>query len=492
VAAVVVDTRLEGTVVDAGALEAIVATPAGPVRVRGAVPGDRIRLRVTHRGRNATWGALEEVLAPSPRRVAPRCPLILTCGGCPWQAWDPEAQRAEKRRRLETLLAPHTTAPVREVSSAGADYGYRNKHLVAVGGRPGALRFGLYAPRSHHLVPADACPVQSEAGNTAMATMRRVLDALGIAPVSEAQAGGLLRHLLLRVAPGTGQIGVTLAVRTWPCPRGREVGEALLSVPGVVSVWANHSPKPDSIALGPKSTPLAGHHRLAATVSGIRYVLTPTAFFQTNTPALPLLVDAVGRALPDRMEHLVDLYAGVGMFSLAFARRAGHVTAVEADPRAIRDLTAGARLNGITNIAARAGDAAASRIRGPHPDAVIVDPTRGGLPHSLIHRICAQMAPARIVYVSCSPRALAVDLERFAGGGYRATRIQPVDLFPHTPHLEAVVTLERRASPPAPIPGDGERRRPAPSPSDEKRRITRSCGSRSRPSRCTRGPDAAR
>jgi len=440
------DTILTGTVIDAGILEAIVATEAGPVRVRGAVPGDRVRLRVVHSGRNATWGKLEQVLVPSPQRVAHRCPLILTCGGCPWQAWDPQAQRSEKRRRLEVLLAPHTTAPIREVLSAGADYGYRNKHLVAVGGRAGALRFGLFAPRSHHLVPASACPVQSDAGNAAMDGIRRVLDDFGVAPAAESSPGGLLRHLLLRVAPGSGQIGITLAVRTWPCPRGRELGQALLQVPGIASVWANHSPKPDSIALGPKSTPLAGHHRLAAAVGETRYVLTPTAFFQTNTPALPLLVGSVGRALPDRMEHLVDLYAGVGMFSLAFARRAAHVTAVEADPRAIHDLAAGARLNGITHIAVRAGDAALARIRGSNPDAVIVDPTRGGLPRSLIHRICSQMAPARVVYVSCSPRALALDLEQFAVRGYRVTEVQPVDLFPHTPHLETVVTLERRSA----------------------------------------------
>lgn len=453
---------------DAGALEAIVATSAGPVRVRGVVPGDRIRLRILHRGRNAVWGELERVLSPSPERVANRCPLIFVCGGCPWQAWDPAAQREEKRRRLEALLRPTAPAAVREVLAAGDDYGYRNKHLVAVGGRAGALDFGLFAPRSHHLVPADACPVQSRAGEAALAGIRLVLDRFGLEPAGdETQGGGrgLLRHVLLRVAPGTGQIGVTLAVRSWPCPQGRELGEALLQVPGVASVWANHSPRPESIALGFKSTPLAGHHRLAVLVGGTRYVLTPTGFFQTNTPALSLLVDAVGAALPERMTHLADLYSGVGLFSLAFARRAAQVSAIEADSRAIRDLVAGARLNEIDNIAAQPGDAASARIRGPRVDALILDPPRGGLPISLIPRVAEQMAPGRIVYVSCSPRALAQDLERFAAQGYRATRIQPVDMFPHTPHLETVVTLERGGA-------------------------SRSSGSRSRPSRRTRAPGA--
>jgi len=315
----------------------------------------------------------------------------------------PAAQRAEKHRRLAALLAPHTTAPVQEALSAGADYGYRKQALGGAGWPAGSAALRVVRAPQPLSRPADACPVQSNEGNAAMDAIRRVLDANGVVPVTDASRGGLLRHLLLRVAPGTGQIGVTLAVRTWPCPRGRELGQALLEVPGVVSVWANHSPKPDSLALGLKSTPLAGHHRLAASVGEIRYVLTPTAFFQTNTPALPLLVDAVGRALPERMDHLVDLYAGVGMFSLAFARRATHITAVEADPRAIHDLAAGARWNSVGNITVRAGDAAAARIRGPRPDAVIVDPTRGGLPQSLIHRMCSQMSPLR-VYTFRAPR----------------------------------------------------------------------------------------
>ncbi len=433
---------LEGRVVDAGAREALVETPAGPVRVRGVVVGDRIRLRVLYRGRHSTWGQCEEVIEPSPERVEPRCTVTAVCGGCPWQSWDPGAQRAERRRRLERLLRPHTDAPVAEVLHAETDYGYRNKLLVAVGGRAGELQFGLYAPRSRDLVPTDACPVQDEAGSRVLGGIREILNAAGMEPAASG-AGGRLKHLLVRVAPGTGQVGVTLVVQDWPLPEGPALGRALLGVPQVVSVWGNYSPRRLALALGPTSAPLAGRHRLEAEVAGTRYLMTPTAFFQTHTPALALLRSAVERALPPRMTHLVDLYAGVGFFSLAFASRAGQVTAVESQAAACKDLAAAARMNGFDNITVRAMDAAQARIRGPRPEVVIIDPPRGGIPGDLIERLATRTAPDRVVYVSCSPRALALDLQQFAAHGYQAKEVQPVDLFPHTPHLEAVVALAR-------------------------------------------------
>ncbi len=450
---------LEGTVIDPGAREAVVETAEGHVRVRGVVLGDRIRLRVTHRGLNAMWGECVEVLEPSPERVEHRCALIATCGGCPWQAWDPAAQRVEKRQRLERFLGPHTSAPVHEPLHAETDYGYRNKLLVAAGGRAGALHFGLYAPRSRTLVPADACPVQSDVGAAVLDAVRGVLNEQRWEPVHDDAPGGWLKHALVRVAPGTDQVGVTLVLRLWPCPQSAAVGRALLEIPGVASVWANHSPHAHAVALGPKSAPLAGRHRLNAAVGAVRYLLTPFVFFQTNSPALPLLVSAVGAALPERMNHLVDLYAGVGLFTLAFAERARQVTAVEAHPVAAKDLSAAVRMHGHEHVTVRAADAGEVRVKGPRPDAVIVDPPRGGLPEGLIERLAGRLAPQRLVYVSCSPRALAVDLERLASRGYRARAIQPIDLFPHTPHVEAVVTLDRDPERPRPLSRQARRRR---------------------------------
>lgn len=438
-----VGERLDGVVTDAGEREALVQTDAGVVRVRGVVPGDRVRVRVTHVGQNATWGALDAVLAPSPERVTPRCDRIEACGGCPWQAWDPAAQRREKERRLALALEGLGAPPIEPVAAPPVDYGHRNKLLLAAGGRAGALSFGLYAPRTHDVVPAEGCPVHEPAGEAALRAVTGRLDALGVPPWDERTGHGLLRHVLLRVAPGTGQVGVTLVVAHWPLRDGAALGQALVGLPGVVSVWANHNPEATSVALGAESVRLAGRDRLLAHVGAARYLLTPTGFFQTSSPALPLLVDAVAAAVPERMAHLLDLYAGAGLFTLALAPRATRVTAVEAAPTAVGDLRAAAKLARLRHVRSLALDAAVLRAQEPPPDVVVVDPPRAGLPAPLVERLAAEWRPGHLVYVSCNPAALARDLRALQAGGYRIARVQPVDLFPHTPHLETVALLVR-------------------------------------------------
>lgn len=433
---------IEGEVVDAGEREALVATAAGPIRVRGLVPGDRVRVRVTHAGHNASWGALEELVAPSPERVTPRCDRHEACGGCPWQAWDPAAQRREKARRLAAVLAPLGPLPIAPVAAPPEPYGHRNKLLLAAGGRSGALTLGLYAPRSHDVVPGEGCVVHDPAGEAAVQAVRAALDAARLPPWDERTGRGVLRHVLVRVAPGTGEVGVTLVVARWPLRGGAATGERLLRVPGVASVWANHNPVVTSVALGPTSERLAGRPRLLAAVGATRYLLTPTGFFQTSTPALPLLVGAVAAALPARMGHLVDLYAGAGLFSLALAPRAARVTAVEASETAIGDLRAAARLNGFAHVTGLAGDAATAPLPPGPVEAVVVDPPRAGLPAAALARL-QTLAPPHLVYVSCAPRSLARDLHTLVAAGWRVTAVQPVDLFPHTPHVESVVALER-------------------------------------------------
>jgi 23S rRNA (uracil1939-C5)-methyltransferase len=432
-----------GAVADAGEREALVAVPGGTVRVRGVVPGDRVRVRVTHVGQNSAWGELDALVTPSPERVVPCCDRIALCGGCPWQAWEPVAQRREKARRLAAALAPLGPLPIASVlAPEGPPYGHRNKLLLAAGGRRGALSFGLFAPRTHDVVPGEGCVVHDPLGEVALQAVRAALDAALLPPWDEATGRGVLRHVLVRVAPGTGQIGVTLIVARWPLRDGAALGRRLLHIPGVVSVWANHNPVATSVALGPTSARLAGRPRLRAQVGAATYFLTPTGFFQTSTPALPLLVGAALAALPPALDHVVDLYAGAGLFSLALAPRAAHVTAVEASATAVADLRAAARRAGYGHVEGVAEDAVTAPLPAGPVDAVVVDPPRAGLPAAVLARL-ADLAPRRLVYVSCAPRTLARDLHALVAAGWRVTAIRPVDLFPHTPHLETVAALER-------------------------------------------------
>ena len=439
--------QLEGEVVDPGDREAVVHTGRGPVRLRGVVPGDRVRLSVTHVGKNAVWGRLEELLRPSNERTRPRCRHFVQCGGCPWQAWELTAQRREKRRRLVELLGGLGPPEVAEVAHAGDGYGHRNKILLPAGGRKGRLSFGLFEPRSHRQVHAGSCPVHDPAGEAALAALRRQLDSLNISPYDERTGRGVLRHVLVRVAPGTGQIGVCLYVKPWPLRRAQELGEGLLGIQGVVSVHAVHKPGDGGPAAPGVGLHLAGKPRLMVRVGEPRYLLTPTAFFQTNTPALPSLLEAVRAALPERVEHLLDLYAGVGLFALALAPVSGRVTAVESMPAAAGDLAAAARMQGLGHVDVMESDASLLSLLSPRPDAAIVDPPRAGLPPVLLRRLTGDLRPRHLVYVSCAPRALARDLAALTAAGYRIRGVQPVDLFPHTPHIETVVGLSRGHDP---------------------------------------------
>ncbi len=434
--------EIDGVVVSAGKREAAASTAMGTVRVRGVVPGDRIRIRISHAGVNETWGKAVAIIEPSPERVVERCSAAGACGGCPWQAWELAAQRREKARRLMEALSQAGTVhgTVEEIRGAGDGFGCRNKILLAAGGSAGSLKLGLYVPRTHKLIPAEACPVHAPAGAEAVRGIERVLDGFRIAPWDERRRTGTLRSALVRVAPETGRIGVVLMIREWPLKAGPVIGRRMLGIPGVVSVHASHNPDPGAAFPGTPPRLIAGTRRIEVRVRGTAWLLSPSTFFQTNGAALPLLVDAVGMALPERVGVLADLYAGAGLFALSFARRAEQVVAVEADREAVSDLRASADLNGLRNVRTIEGDAAAS-LSGLHaPDAVVLDPPRAGIPAPLVKRI-AEWRPSRIVYVSCSLDALARDLIRFRNAGFSVLRAMPVDMFPHTPHLETVVSL---------------------------------------------------
>jgi 23S rRNA (uracil1939-C5)-methyltransferase len=434
---------LEGTVTDAGDREAVAATPFGPVRVRGAVPGDRVRLRIVRAGQHASFARIEAILAPSPQRVVPRCGATALCGGCPWQSWDPAAQREEKRRRVEQELKGLGGVEIAPVAAA-RDFGFRNKLLLAAGGHPGKIRFGLYAPRTHRLVPAEDCPVQDPEGNRIVKAIASVLDRQRIQPYDERNARGILRHLLVRVAPGTGQAGVVFVVRTWPIARWQDLGTRILEIPGIASLHRSVNEAAGPVALGPETLLWNGRPRILASAGRVRFLLSPATFFQTNTPALPLLLAAVGEALPGRMRHFADLYSGAGLFALSFARRAAQVSAVDEDEGAVRDLQESARVQNLRQVLASAGDAARAPIPGPAPDAVILDPPRAGIPAGLARRITEEWRPSRVVHVSCSTQALARDLAMLSSRGYRILKVQPIDLFPHTPHVEVVAALARQ------------------------------------------------
>ncbi len=425
-----VEELVEGIAVSAGDKEGRVRVGEAVVRVRGVFPGDRVRLRMDHVGKNATWGTLEEVLEPSPDRVPSPCPLVATCGGCPWMGWSYPVQLKEKQRRLAEILVEVPGAGPAPVVPCPQELGYRGKLQVVVSGRPGRLHLGLYATRSHEVVDARGCPVHHPEGDRVLDQIRRILDSHRVLPWEESTDQGVLRHLLIRVMPGTEEVGVVLVYGRVP-RKLRRLTLAIRGIEGVASVYGVLNRGPGQITAGSRLH-LAGAERLRGRVGEVDYLLSPAGFFQTNTAAVSALVDEVCRDLPERIGHLVDLYSGVGLFSLALAPRCDRVTAVERDPEAAGDLRAAGGVEVVVGDASSLQELAA--------DVVIVDPPRSGLGPEVVAQLLAAR-PERLVYVSCGPAALARDLAVLVEGGMEVLSVVPVDLFPHTPHVETVVHL---------------------------------------------------
>lgn len=436
--------------------------PPHPVRVRGGVPGDAGLLRILHRGQNATWVELAELHTPAPDRVEAPCPVVARCGGCPWQMVSRDAQR---HARLDHLLAAlgdlAATARVHPTVADPASTGYRTRALMMLGRVDGAPRLGFYAPRTDDLVPAESCHAQHPALNATLTAARDLL-----APILRPHRGRppaplLVRALAMKLAPDDAghAPGLLTLIACCDDPAFDRVAPALLALPHVAGVHLVVNDAPAGQLLRGPARHLAGARRLALDLAAapddpaLSLLVGPTAFVQTHHAVARAMLSAARDLAPPRVAHLVDLYAGVGSFGLALRDRADAVTLVEINPDAIADARANAaRLpdaDHVTVVEADAADAAAAIVRGGPDELVILDPPRAGCAPSTLAPLAARH-PATVLYASCNPRSLARDLAVLVGAGYALTDVVPLEMFPHTPHLEVLARLTWPASRPPP------------------------------------------
>jgi len=423
------------------------------VLVEFGIPGERVELRPAATGdrRRAEIG---RIIRPAASRVTPRCRHFGPCGGCAWQHIAYDEQLALKRRMCERLLADALGAdapPVEPTLAAtGPDgpWGYRNKVHFVVAERSGALAPGHFRRRSSAVLPVDECPVHAPDGNAIAFGVAEELRRAGVPAASADLTRGTVRHLVVRVAGSTGERLLTAVVRRLD----RRVPDALVRAVAAdgdgTSVHVNLHQQDDSYLFGETTKKVRGRDRLREQVDGVSYLVSPTAFFQTNVAAAEQLVRLVTAAVPAGVATVLDLYAGAGLFALPLARRGLRVTAIEEHPGAVADGVAARKLNGIDAarcrfVASRVEDALKRPLPSP-PDVVILDPPRGGCERRVLQHVLGRLRPPRVIYVSCNPAALAADLVVARTHGYRAERVQPVDMFPHTAHIEAVAVLERR------------------------------------------------
>ena len=421
------------------------------VFVAGALNGEKAEVRILKVLKTQAYAKIEHLLAPSPHRIKPDCPYDRKCGGCVLRHMDYEEELHFKRQKVHDALTRLGGAQVDElpIHGAGEITSYRNKALFPVAEVDSRADAGFFRARSHDVVPVERCLIQSENADLARAAVVQWMRRWNIAPYDEGTFEGLVRHIYVRSAFGTGQILVCIVVNGKKVPHERELVEILREkVPGLTTVVLNENTRPGNAVLGTEFRTLWGPGVIEDTLCGLRFRLSPRSFYQVNrTQAEKLYLLAAERAALTKKDILLDLYCGTGTITLVMARFCGQAVGVEIIPAAIDDARENARENGIENVrffCADAGDAAARLLsEGLRPSVIVVDPPRKGLAEDVVHTI-AEMAPERVVYVSCDPATLGRDVRRFAEEGYTLRTADAVDLFPRTEHVETVVLLVRK------------------------------------------------
>jgi 23S rRNA (uracil1939-C5)-methyltransferase len=332
------------------------------------------------------------------------------------------------------------------------DFTFGARRWIAAGEPAGlsdaARGFALGLHPAHQfakVLDVKACAITFAQAEPILATARELAIALGLSAWDTRSQSGLLRHLVLRRSWATGEVLANLVT-------GEEALEAL--APWFAGLLARHPEITTLVqtvhtglaktALGEREILRHGPGHITERLGGFEFRLSARSFFQTNTPqAERLLALVLEEAALSGSEHVLDLYCGVGSLTLPLARRAAHVTGYELVDDAIADARATAERNGVANVDFVAGDVARTLGSAQRPDVVVVDPPRGGL-HSDVTTALAGTGAARIVYVSCNLQSAARDVALLVAAGWTLARVRPIDLFPHTPHLECVLTLERR------------------------------------------------
>ena len=437
-----------------------------PLFIKDTVIGDVAKVRVIKVKKNYGYGRLMEIITPSPNRVKPLCPVARQCGGCTLQCMTYEEQLKFKRRKVENNLRRIGGLKDIEVPmTLGMEkpWRYRNKAQVPFGFDKEGICAGFYAGRTHTIIDSEDCLIAPEINQTIIREIKSFMEEYHVAPYDEERGTGIVRHALIRVGFHTGQILVCLVINADSLPHADKLTERLIKIQGMTSVCLNINKKKTNVILGEKVVNLFGPGYLEDKIGEVTFQISPQSFFQVNPSQTEVLYKkALEFAGLTGQETVWDLYCGIGTISLFLARSAKKVYGVEIIPAAIEDARGNAARNGLDNTEFFVGKAEEvlpewyekrDSKEERHADVIVVDPPRKGCDSVLLDTITA-MHPDRIVYVSCDSATLARDLkyltEKVCNEGkeseyrYQVEKVQPVDMFPWSAHVETVVLLSHK------------------------------------------------
>ncbi|CAM3663027.1 MULTISPECIES: 23S rRNA (uracil(1939)-C(5))-methyltransferase RlmD [Paenibacillus] len=474
--------------------------------VQGALPGEKVRAKVLKTKKQYGYAKLLELVERSQHRIAPPCPIYDQCGGCQLQHMDYTAQLEWKRQlvidNLERIgklrvaregsgeegaspaagglsgqadaVAAGQDASDREDqvngehrgSSAGIHqepgagiivrptlgmnepWRYRNKSQVPIGVTEGGLVGGFYARGSHRIVDMETCLIQHEQNDEVVRRVKSTGRRLGITAYDEESGQGLLRHVVVKIGFATGEMMIVLVTNGERIPRMNEWITAIREeLPAVVSVCQNINTRKTNVIFGDVTRVLWGREVIHDYIGDVKFAISARSFYQVNPAQTEVLYGkTVEYAGLTGEETVIDAYCGIGTISLFLAQHAKKVYGVEIVKEAIEDARANAELNSMAHVEFEVGASEDViprwKDQGIEADVIVVDPPRKGCDPRLLETIL-QMKPERVVYVSCNPSTLARDLRVLEDGGYRTVEVTPVDMFPHTTHVECVIGIQR-------------------------------------------------
>lgn len=425
--------------------------------VKDALIADVVRVKVMKMQKNYGFAKLLEIIEPSPDRTVAVCPVARSCGGCQIQEMDYVAQLLFKANKVKSNLerigkidfTAEDAPEFFDCIGMEVPWNYRNKAQFPIGkNKEGRVVAGFYAGRTHTIIPCTDCAIGIEENKDILELVLVHMEKWKIEPYDEQTHTGLVRHVLIRKGFATGEIMVCLILNGRKLPGVEELVNGLKQIEGMTSISINVNKERTNKILGNEILPVWNEAYITDYIGDVKFRISPLSFYQVNPVQTEKLY---GKALEyaglTGNENVFDLYCGVGTISLFLAQKAKHVIGVEIVEQAIMDAKINAEINGIENADFYCG--AAEMVipelyrNGITADVVVVDPPRKGCDEKLLETM-VDMAPEKIVYVSCDSATLARDLKYLTEHGYRVEKVQPTDMFPMGVHVESVCLLARK------------------------------------------------
>lgn len=374
------------------------------------------------------------------------CKYAKKCGACQLSNMTYEKQLSFKMAKEIKLLGRF--GKIDEIIGMDKPYFYRNKSQYAFGVYRGKTVAGVYQSSTHNIVDIESCLLTDKRADEIFTVVKKLLISFKLKPYDEKTGVGFLRHLLVKTGFKSGETMVVLVTATREFPKKRSFTNALVkNCPYITTVVQNVNSKYTSMVLGNSSDVLFGDGKITEELCGMKFRISPKAFYQINPVQTEILYSkALEFADFDGTEEIIDAYCGTGTIGLIASSKVKSVIGVEINKDAVKDAKENAALNGVKNITFVAADAGKFMTQtakeGKNIDAVIMDPARAGADIPFLSSLI-KLSPKKVVYVSCNPETLARDLHFLTKNGYKVRKIQPVDMFPHTEHIETVVLLTR-------------------------------------------------